>query len=118
MIGETTPRISNQSSLQVNLYNIVMMTRGVTLIMCPSVTKGAFIVYCNAAALPMYILLIYRSSTQRTAPEVHFLAVTQFSSQCRDRNMTTATYRNADAVDYECSLTVRLRQTMKTILIL
>ncbi len=28
-------------------------------------TSGAFIVYCNAAAVPMYRLLIYRRSTQR-----------------------------------------------------
>ncbi len=32
--------------------------------------KDAFIVYCNAAAVPMYRLLIYRRSTQCTAPQV------------------------------------------------
>ncbi len=36
--------------------------------------------------------------------EVHFLAVPQCSSRHRDRNTTTATNRNADAVDYERSL--------------
>ena len=41
--------------------------------------KGEFIVCCNAAAVPIYRLLIYRSSTQRTAPQVHFLAVPQRS---------------------------------------
>ena len=66
-------------------------------------SKGAFIVYCNAAAVPMYRLLIYRSSTQRTASHVHFRAVPQCSSRCRDGSTTTATYRNADAVDYERS---------------
>ncbi len=65
------------------------------------ISEGAFIVCCNAAALPMYRLLIYRSSTQRTAPQVHFLAVPQCSSRRRDGNTTTATYRNAAAVDYE-----------------
>ena len=67
-------------------------------------TKAAFIVYCNAAALPMYRLLIYRSSTQCTAPQGYFLAVSQCSSQRRDGNTTTATHRNADAVDYERTL--------------
>ena len=43
--------------------------------------KDAFIVCCNAAALTMYQLLIYHSSTQYTAPQVHFLAVLQ----CRSR---------------------------------
>ena len=33
-------------------------------------TKGVFIVYCNAAAVQMYWLLIYRRPTQRTAPQV------------------------------------------------
>ncbi len=50
-------------------------------------------------------LLIYRSSTQRTSPQVHFLAVPQCSSRHRDGNTTTATYRNAAAVDYERSFT-------------
>ncbi len=64
--------------------------------------KGAFIVCCcyNAAALLMYRLLIYRSALQ-----VHFLAVPQCSSQRRDGNAATATYRNAAAVHYEHSLT-------------
>ncbi len=60
--------------------------------------KGAFIVCCNAAALPMYRLLIYCSSTQHTAPQI---AVPHCSSQCRDGNTTTATYRNTAAVDNE-----------------
>ncbi len=63
--------------------------------------KGAFIICCNAAVLLMYRLHIYRNSTQHTIPHVHFLAVPQCSSQRRDGNTTTATYRNADAVDYE-----------------
>ncbi len=65
--------------------------------------KGAFIICYNAAALQMYQLLIYLSSTQHTAPQVHFLAVPQCSSWRRDGNTTTATYCNAAAVDYECS---------------
>ncbi len=60
--------------------------------------QGAFIVYCNAAALPMYRLLVYRSSTQCTALQVHFLAVPQWRSRHRDGNTTTATYHNAVAV--------------------
>ncbi len=64
-------------------------------------TKGAFIVCCNTAALPMYQLLIYSSSTQHTTPQVHFLAVPQCSSRRRDWSTTTATYRTAAAVDYE-----------------
>ena len=72
------------------------------------ISKGAFIVCCNAAVLPMYQLLIYRSSTQSTAPQVHFLAVPQCSSRHRDENMTTATYRNTAAVDYERSFTLHI----------
>ena len=34
----------------------------------------------------------------------HFLAVPQRSSRRRDRNTTTATYRNEDALDYERTL--------------
>ncbi len=64
-------------------------------------SKVAFIVCCNAAA--MYRLLIYRSSMQRTAPQGHFLAVPQCSIRRRDGNSTTATHRNATAVDYERS---------------
>ncbi len=45
-----------------------------------SLSKRAFIVCCNTAALPRYRLLIYHSSTQRTASQVHFLAVLQCSS--------------------------------------
>ncbi len=70
------------------------------------VRKGAFIVCCNVAALPIYRLHIYRSSTQRNAPQVHFLAVPQCSSRRRDGNTTTATYRNAVAVDYERTLSL------------
>ena len=71
--------------------------------------KGAFnpfIVYCNAAALPMYRLLIYRSSTQWTSPQLHFLAVPQCSSRHRDGNTTAATYCNAAAVDYKSTVRV------------
>ena len=64
-------------------------------------TKGAFIVYCNAAALSMYRLLIYRISTQPTVSQDHILAVPQCSSRRKDGNMTTATYRNPATVDYE-----------------
>ena len=39
---------------------------------------------------------------QHTAPQVHFLVVLQCSSWCRDRNTTTAIYRNAAGVNYEC----------------
>ncbi len=35
--------------------------------------KGAFIVCCNAAAVPMYRLLIYRRSTQRTAAKLKLI---------------------------------------------
>ncbi len=49
----------------------------------------------------MYRLLIYHSSTQRTALQVFSLAVPQCSSRRRDGNTTTATYRNAAAADYE-----------------
>ena len=66
--------------------------------------KGMFIVCCNTAALAMPSLLIYCRSTQGTAPQVHFPAVLQCSSWCRDGNQTTATYRNADAVKYERSI--------------
>ncbi len=38
---------------------------------------------------------------QHTELKVHSLAVPQCSSRCRDGNMTTAIYRNTDAVDYE-----------------
>ena len=48
-------------------------------------------------------ITIYRSSTQRTAHQVHFLAVPQCSSRRRDWNTATATYPNAAAVDYERS---------------
>ncbi len=59
---------------------------------------SAFIVYCNAAVLPMYRLFIYHRSTQRTSPQLHFLEVLQCISRCRDGNATTETYRNAAAV--------------------
>ncbi len=42
---------------------------------------------------------------QHTAPQVHFLAVPQCSSQRRDGNMTTATYHNADDYEHTFSLT-------------
>ncbi len=66
-----------------------------------TIIYGAFIVCCNAVALTMYPLHIYHSSMQHTELKVHSLAVPQCSSRCRDGNMTTAIYRNADAVDYE-----------------
>ena len=53
-------------------------------------TKGTFIVCYNTAVLPMYWLLMYHSSMQQTALQVHFLAVPQCSSLCRDGNTTTA----------------------------
>ena len=53
----------------------------------------------------MYRLLIYCSSTQCTVPQVHFHAVPQCSSRCRDVNMTTATHHNTDTVDYERTFT-------------
>ena len=73
---------------------------------CCSYCKGVFIVCCNAAALPMYRLHIYCSSTQRTAPQVHFLAVLQCSGRCRDGNTATAIYHNAAAVNYECNFRI------------
>ncbi len=36
-------------------------------------SQGAFIVYCNAAAVPMYRLPIYRRSTQRTAAKLKLI---------------------------------------------
>ena len=63
--------------------------------------KGAFTVCCNAAALPMYRLLIYRSSTQRTTPQVKINLILHCSGWCRDGNSGTAAYCNASAEDYE-----------------
>ncbi len=60
----------------------------------------------------MYRLLIYRSSMQRTAHQGHFLAVPQCSSRCRDGNTTTASYRNAAAMNYEHNFTLYLSQTL------
>ncbi len=68
--------------------------------------KGAFIVCCNRAMLPMYQLLICHSSTQHTASQAHFLAVPQCSNRRRDGISGTAAYCNAAAVDYERSLSV------------
>ena len=76
-----------------NLVRVLLEKQGV---------KGAFIVCCNAAALPVYRLLIYRSSTQRTAPQLHCRTTKQQSAQ-RDGSTTTATYHNAAAVNYEHS---------------
>ncbi len=60
---------------------------------------------CNyAVTLPMmYRLLIHRSSTHHTEPQLHFLAVLQCSSWYRSGNTitTTANYCKADALDYE-----------------
>ena len=72
-----------------------------------NVNKGAFIVCCNAAALPMCWLLILPQLNARHCSQIHFAAVQQWSSRCRDGNMTTATYRNAAAVDFERSLTLQ-----------
>ncbi len=62
----------------------------------------------HSLALPMYRLLIYCSSMQRTAPQFHFLAVPQCSSRHRDGNATSTTYRNTAAVDYEHSFTLHI----------
>ena len=70
-----------------------------------------FVICCSAAALPMYRLLIHRSSLKCNAPSVHFLAVPQSGSQHRDRNTTTATYRNQAAVDYKQGFTLLLSLT-------
>ncbi len=51
-------------------------------------------------------ITICHSSSQCTAPPVHFVAVPQCSSWCRDRNMGTAIHRNADAVEYERHFTL------------
>ncbi len=51
------------------------------------------------------ISIYYRSMQSATAPQVHFLAVMYCSCQCRDGLSNTATYHNADAVEYEQSLT-------------
>ncbi len=83
------------------LFLTLLVHRTVGIYMEILTTKSAIIVYSNAPALPMYQLLIYRSSTQRTAPQVHLFAVPQCSSRRRDGNTTTATYCNAAAVDYE-----------------
>ncbi len=67
-------------------------------------SKGAFIVYCNAAALLMYIVSI------TYLPQLKAMHCTSSLLLCsslhRDGNTATATYCNADAVDYECSLTL------------
>ena len=67
--------------------------------------KGAFIVYCNAAALPMYNTCL-STAAHGNALRIKFtsFAVPQCSSRRRDGNTTSATYRNADAVDYERTL--------------
>ncbi len=72
-------------------------------------TKDAFILCCNAAALPKYRLLIYRSLTQCTAPHLKFtsLQYRECSSRRGDGNTATATYRNAAAMDYERILKLR-----------
>ena len=48
------------------------------------------------------VLITYLPKLQCTAPnQDHFLAVLQYSSRRKDGNMTTATYHNTDAVEYE-----------------
>ena len=59
--------------------------------------QAAFILHCNAAVLPMYGLLIYRSSMQCTAPQVHFLAVLQCSCWC------TQKYDHCNSPQCRCS---------------
>ena len=46
----------------------------------------------------------YLPQLKRTAPQGHFPAVPQCSSQCRDVNITIATYHNADAIEHERTL--------------
>ncbi len=68
--------------------------------------QGAIVLRCVHSPLQRSCvtdvsITIYRSSTQRTAPQGHFLVVPQCSSRRRDGITITATSRNADAVDYE-----------------
>ena len=46
-------------------------------------------------------LAIISTTTQRNTPQVKITAVPQCNSQCRGGNTSTATYRNADTVEYE-----------------
>ena len=98
---------------KMNVTNKALNLRPIDNISCSSASilaqeepQGAFIVYCNAAVVPKHRLLIYRRSTQCTAPQVKTdLTLLQYcrrcSSWCRDGNMTTAMYHNAVAADYE-----------------
>ena len=56
-------------SCQVSCMASCELFLAFTVVNLKSVCKGVFIAYCNAAALPIYQLLIYRSSKQRTAPK-------------------------------------------------
>ncbi len=49
----------------------------------------------NGLLRSVYISIFCRSSTQRTAPQIHFVAVPQCSSWCRDGNSITATHLNS-----------------------
>ncbi len=89
--SDTTVNVHSYfTATQMCMLHIVHnLTQG-TAPQIKNIFKGAFIVYCNVAALPIYQLLIYHSSTQHTAPQVHFLAVLQYRSRRRDGNTTTA----------------------------
>ena len=100
------PLMSNfESFLDVKWYIVFECVK-------QEVTKGMFIVCCNTAALLVYLLLIYCSAMQCTAPQVHFIPVPQCGSWHRDGNTKTATYPNAAAVDYECSFTLWISNPM------
>ena len=87
------------------MKSILILARHETILHGFTLRKVAFILQRNAAALPIYRSFIYHSSTERTALQVKMNAVPQCSSWSRDGNMSTATYRNAEAVEYEQSLT-------------
>ena len=92
---ENNQYIGNTTSLQLSM-NRPLLLHGVKLHL-----------YFSATQL-CYRCIDYFSTTvqcQHTARQVHFLAVLQCSSWRRDGNTTTATYYNADAVEYEQNLT-------------
>ncbi len=57
-----------------------------------------FIVYCNAAALPMYRLLICYSSTQCTALQIHHLCSTAMQKSAQRRK-----YDHCNLTQHSCS---------------
>ena len=73
-------------------------------------SKGAFIVYCNAAAVPMYRLHTSAAATQCTVKIklklINFAAVPLCSSRRRDGISGTATATQLAAVHYEHSLNI------------